>query len=69
MVWDHDSFGMKDFLGSVSFSLEEIRQMSSLDCSTWYALQGVRTGEVELKIRVISDDSSSIDVRIFFIEL
>ena len=57
MLWDHDSFGMKGFLGSVTFTLEDIHKVSSLDASQSYQLQGVKTGAVEIKVKVISGES------------
>ncbi|KAK6635343.1 hypothetical protein RUM44_000594 [Polyplax serrata] len=55
-VWDHDIVGKNDFLGSIAFTPDEIRQMSSLDLPKWFDLQGVRSGSIELKIRIISEE-------------
>ncbi|KAK3921677.1 Double C2-like domain-containing protein alpha [Frankliniella fusca] len=54
-IWDHDVFGMKDFLGSVTLSCDEIRHCSALDAPQWFQLQGTKSGSVEIKIKVISD--------------
>lgn len=53
-LWDHDAFG-KDFLGSVSLGETEVRQMSQSEVSTWWPLAGTKSGELELKLKVISD--------------
>ncbi|KAL0269628.1 UNVERIFIED_CONTAM: hypothetical protein PYX00_007297 [Menopon gallinae] len=55
ILWDHDTFGKNDFLGRISFTPEEIRDMSCANYASWYTLQGVRSGQVEIKIRIISD--------------
>ncbi|XP_065354006.1 uncharacterized protein LOC135948588 isoform X3 [Cloeon dipterum] len=55
VIWDHDVLGMKDFIGSVSLTVDEIRQFSALDTSQWKLLQGVKTGSVELRVKVISE--------------
>jgi hypothetical protein len=57
VLWDHDTFGMKDFLGSVTLTLEDIRKVSSSDASQSYQLQGVKTGVVEFKVKVISGEN------------
>lgn len=57
MLWDHDTFGMKDFLGSVTLTLEDIRRISSSDASQSCQLQGVKTGVVEIKVKVISGEN------------
>lgn len=54
-MWDHDVFGMKDFLGSITLSCDEIRRCSALDAPQWFQLQGTKSGSVEIKIKVISD--------------
>ncbi|XP_049764744.1 uncharacterized protein LOC126094274 [Schistocerca cancellata] len=59
MLWDHDTFGMNDFLGSLSLGLDDIRRASLGDEALFFSLQGVRSGAVELKIRVISEDTES----------
>lgn len=57
MLWDHDSFGVKGFLGSVTLTLEDIHRVSSLDASQSYQLQGVKTGAVEIKVKMIAGES------------
>lgn len=57
VLWDHDSFGVKGFLGSATLTLEDIHRVSSLDASQSYQLQGVKTGAVEIKVKVISGES------------
>jgi hypothetical protein len=48
---------MKDFLGNVTLTLEDIRRISSLDASQSYQLQGIKTGSVEIKVKVISEET------------
>jgi hypothetical protein len=57
VLWDHDSFDIKGFLGSVTLTLEDIHRVSSLDAFQSYQLQGVKTGAVEIKVKVIAGDS------------
>ncbi|XP_046627251.1 tricalbin-1-like isoform X1 [Neodiprion virginianus] len=59
MLWDHDTFGMKDYLGKVSLALEDIRKLSSSDQSHWFILKGTKSGSVELKIKVLSEESET----------
>ncbi|XP_015584742.1 uncharacterized protein LOC107262744 isoform X2 [Cephus cinctus] len=56
MLWDHDTFGMRDYLGKVSLTLEDIRKLSSTDQSHWFLLRGTKSGSVELKIKVLSEE-------------
>ncbi|XP_025157748.1 tricalbin-3-like isoform X3 [Harpegnathos saltator] len=56
VLWDHDTFGMKDYLGKVSLTLDDIRKLSSNDQSHWFTLRGTKTGSVELKIKVLSEE-------------
>nr|CAD7202198.1 unnamed protein product [Timema douglasi] len=56
VLWDHDTFGTNDFLGSVSLSVEDIKRCSKLDLPQRWALQGVKTGVVELRIKVIAEE-------------
>ncbi|XP_076387531.1 uncharacterized protein LOC100880539 isoform X3 [Megachile rotundata] len=56
VLWDHDTFGMKDYLGKVSLNLDEIRKLSNSDQSHWFTLRGTKTGSVELKIKVLSEE-------------
>jgi hypothetical protein len=48
---------MKDFLGSVTLTSEDIRRVSSSDASQSCQLQGVKTGVVEFKVKVISGEN------------
>ncbi|KAL7288878.1 hypothetical protein TKK_0016848 [Trichogramma kaykai] len=56
VLWDHDTFGMKDYLGKVSLTLEEIRRLSNTDQSYWFVLRGTKSGSIELKIKVLSEE-------------
>ncbi|XP_011260825.1 uncharacterized protein LOC105254043 isoform X3 [Camponotus floridanus] len=56
VLWDHDTFGMKDYLGKVSLTLEDIRKLSNSDQSHWFPLRGTKTGSIELKIKVLSEE-------------
>nr|CAD7432746.1 unnamed protein product [Timema monikensis] len=56
VLWDHDTFGTNDFLGSVSLSVEDIKRCSKLDLPQRWALQGVKTGVVEFRIKVIAEE-------------
>ncbi|KAG7206474.1 hypothetical protein KM043_003819 [Ampulex compressa] len=56
VLWDHDTFGMKDYLGKVSLTLDDIRKISNTDQSHWFALRGTKTGSVEIKIKVLSEE-------------
>ncbi|XP_069942855.1 uncharacterized protein [Cherax quadricarinatus] len=54
-LWDHDAFG-RDFLGSVSLREADVRQMSLNDIPVWRALDGTKSGQLEIRVKVISDD-------------
>lgn len=54
-LWDHDAFG-RDFLGSISLGEEEVRGMSVSDAPVWCLLEGTKSGYLEVRIKVISDD-------------
>ncbi|GAB1862970.1 Protein piccolo [Camponotus japonicus] len=56
VLWDHDTFGMKDYLGKVSLTLEDIRKLSNSDQSHWFPLRGTKTGSIELKIKILSEE-------------
>ena len=60
LIWDHDVFGMKDFLGSVTLSSDDIRRYSSLDSPQWLQLQGTKSGCVEIKVKVISEMETEV---------
>lgn len=59
-MWDHDPFGMKEFLGNLSLTLDTIRQFSLMDVPHWFQLQGVKSGAVQLRIKVISGDNLEV---------
>ncbi|XP_011687218.1 PREDICTED: uncharacterized protein LOC105449622 isoform X1 [Wasmannia auropunctata] len=56
VLWDHDTFGMKDYLGKVSLTLDDIRKLSNSDQSHWFPLRETKTGSIELKIKVLSEE-------------
>ncbi|XP_043280292.1 uncharacterized protein [Venturia canescens] len=56
VLWDHDTFGMKDYLGKVSLNLEDIRKVSCADQSHWFTLRGTKSGSVELKVKILSEE-------------
>lgn len=56
VLWDHDTFGMKDYLGKVSLTLDDIRKLSNSDQSHWFSLRETKTGSIELKIKVLSEE-------------
>lgn len=47
---------MKDYLGKVSLTLDDIRKLSNSDQSHWFSLKGTKTGSIELKIKVLSEE-------------
>ncbi|XP_070578494.1 uncharacterized protein [Ptychodera flava] len=51
-VWDRDPFMRRDFLGSCSFTLEEINQYSHAG-PTWFTLKRIKSGAIQLKFNVI----------------
>lgn len=61
---------MKDYLGKVSLTLEDIRKLSNSDQSHWFSLRGTKTGSIELKVKVLSEECevSSLDLKIKFKE-
>ncbi|XP_033211411.1 uncharacterized protein LOC117169247 isoform X2 [Belonocnema kinseyi] len=56
ILWDHDTFCMKDYLGKVSLTLEDIRRLSNSDQSHWFTLRGTKSGSVELKVKVLTEE-------------
>ncbi|KMQ94109.1 protein piccolo, partial [Lasius niger] len=56
VLWDHDTFGLKDYLGKVSLTLDDIRKLSNSDQSHWFPLRETKTGSIELKIKVLSEE-------------
>lgn len=55
VIWDHDVFGMNDFLGSLTFTCDEIRRCSANDAPQWFQLQNIKSGCVQIRVKVISD--------------
>lgn len=47
---------MKDYLGKVSLTLDDIRKLSNSDQSHWFSLKETKTGSIELKIKVLSEE-------------
>lgn len=47
---------MKDYLGKISLTLDDIRKLSNSDQSHWFSLKGTKTGSIELKIKVLSEE-------------
>lgn len=47
---------MKDYLGKVSLTLEDIRKLSCTDQSHWFTLKETKSGSVELKVKVLSEE-------------
>jgi len=59
LVWDHDAFYQKDFLGSLNFTLKDLKQLSAdVQHDGWFALQRIRSGSIQLKFKVFSDEAS-----------
>ncbi|XP_064636611.1 uncharacterized protein LOC135493308 [Lineus longissimus] len=56
VVWDRDPLMMKDFLGELSFSPEEIKRLSSIGEPGWFLLQKTNTGQIQIKVKVILED-------------
>ena len=56
MVWDYDMLSAKDFLGSISLNLEDIRQISESGNGKWFPLKDTKSGEILLKVKIISED-------------
>ncbi|CAL4061271.1 unnamed protein product, partial [Meganyctiphanes norvegica] len=55
-LWDHDTFGLRDFLGSVTLKEEDIKLMAKGESSVWCQLEGVKTGQLEVRVKVFSSD-------------
>lgn len=47
---------MKDYLGKVSLTLDDIRKLSNSDQSHWFSLKETKTGSIELKIKILSEE-------------
>lgn len=54
-LWDHDAFG-RDFLGSVALKESDVRDLSHKDAPKWCTLEGTKSGQIEIRVKVISDD-------------
>lgn len=54
-MWDHDAFG-RDFLGSVALKESDVRDLSHKDAPKWCTLEGTKSGQIEIRVKVISDD-------------
>ncbi|XP_020292383.1 uncharacterized protein LOC109858995 isoform X2 [Pseudomyrmex gracilis] len=55
VLWDHDTF-VKEYLGKVSLTLDDIRRLSNSDHSHWFQLKETKMGSVELKIKILSEE-------------
>lgn len=55
LLWDHDTF-VKEYLGKVSLTLDDIRKLSNSDHSHWFQLKETKTGSVELKIKILPEE-------------
>ncbi|ELT88133.1 hypothetical protein CAPTEDRAFT_221179 [Capitella teleta] len=53
VVWDRDLLFKKDFLGSLSFTLDDLKKLSTQKTESWHSLQRIRSGHVQLGITVI----------------
>ncbi|XP_078593526.1 uncharacterized protein LOC144871656 isoform X5 [Branchiostoma floridae x Branchiostoma japonicum] len=51
-VWDRDPFFMKEFMGSMSFTQEDIQRLSK-EGPTWFELQRIKQGSIQLMFKVI----------------
>lgn len=47
---------MKDYLGKVSLTLDDIRRLSNTDQAYWFALRGTKSGSLEIKVKILSED-------------
>ncbi|XP_013386079.1 uncharacterized protein LOC106155687 isoform X2 [Lingula anatina] len=50
IVWDKDPFG-QDFLGSVTFTADELKQHGCKAEPEWYTLHGVKHGQIEMEVK------------------
>ncbi|CAG0894659.1 unnamed protein product [Cyprideis torosa] len=55
ILWDYDVIGQNDFLGSVTFSVETLRKIAENPQGEWFKLDGVKTGEVQIQVRILTD--------------
>jgi hypothetical protein len=59
IMWDRDPFFKKDFLGSLSFNLEDLKKHSlNLQNDGWFQLQRIRSGYIQLHFKVISEEAA-----------
>lgn len=65
VIWDHDVFGMKDFLGSVTLTCDDIRRCSAQDTPQWFQLHNTKSGSVEVKVKVISEMETEVRMKTF----
>ncbi|GAB6022448.1 hypothetical protein CHUAL_006561 [Chamberlinius hualienensis] len=63
VVWDDDTFG-KDFLGSISFKIEDVRRLALEDSSHWFVLKETKSGEIELKFRILGETVENSDISV-----
>ncbi|XP_074652176.1 uncharacterized protein LOC141906731 isoform X3 [Tubulanus polymorphus] len=56
VVWDRDPLFMKDFIGTLTLTLDELRRISTIGEPGWYLLQKAKTGQIQLAIKVLKDD-------------
>lgn len=55
LVWDHDVLFQKDFLGSLSFTLQQLMQYTSdSQKDEWFSLQRIASGSIQLSLKVNS---------------
>ncbi|CAD5125249.1 DgyrCDS13491 [Dimorphilus gyrociliatus] len=53
-VWDRDPFFQKDFLGSIPFTLVDLKKQSDFQAERWFNLHKTRSGSIQLRFKVIS---------------
>ncbi|KAK2158561.1 hypothetical protein LSH36_167g03038 [Paralvinella palmiformis] len=59
-VWDKDSFFCKDFLGSLVFTLDDLKKYNNNNKHDgWFELTGIEKGELQLKFSFPLDDLST----------
>ncbi|KAI8515042.1 hypothetical protein Bbelb_076330 [Branchiostoma belcheri] len=60
-VWDRDPFFMKEFMGSMSFTQEDIQRLSK-EGPTWFELQRIKQGSIQLMFKVIYNPQATLEV-------
>eukprot|EP00058_Branchiostoma_floridae_P028023 XP_002613514.1 hypothetical protein BRAFLDRAFT_71873 [Branchiostoma floridae] len=60
-VWDRDPFFMKEFMGSMSFTQEDIQRLSK-EGPTWFELQRIKQGSIQLMFKVIYNPEATLEV-------